>query len=50
MAAKLKPLAKQVIVLTSACSGIGLCTAQLAAQQGARLVLVARNTRGWKRW
>jgi len=45
MAAKLKTLAEQVIVLTGASSGIGLCTAQLAAQQGARLVLIARSTR-----
>jgi len=45
MTAKLKALAEQVIVLTGASSGIGLCTAQLAAQQGARLVLIARSTR-----
>jgi NADP-dependent 3-hydroxy acid dehydrogenase YdfG len=45
MAAKLKTLAEQVIVLTGASSGIGLCTAQLAAQHGARLVLIARSTR-----
>src|SRR4051794_12263111 len=45
MAAKLKALADQVIVLTGASSGIGLCTAQLAAQQGARLVLIASTTR-----
>ena len=45
MEAKLKPLAEQVIVLTGASSGIGLCTAQLAAQQGARLVLIASSTR-----
>ncbi|MES2980319.1 MAG: SDR family oxidoreductase [Pseudomonadota bacterium] len=38
-----KPLRDQVIVLTGASSGIGLCTAQLAAEQGARLVLVARS-------
>ncbi|MEZ2298475.1 SDR family oxidoreductase [Variovorax sp. RCC_210] len=38
-----KPLDQQVIVITGASSGIGLCTAQLAAQQGARLVLVARS-------
>jgi short-subunit dehydrogenase len=38
-----KPLYQQVIVITGASSGIGLCTAQLAAQQGARLVLVARS-------
>lgn len=38
-----KPLHEQVIVLTGASSGIGLCTAQLAASRGARLVLVARS-------
>jgi NADP-dependent 3-hydroxy acid dehydrogenase YdfG len=45
MEATLKPISEQVIVLTGACSGIGLCTAQLAAQRGATLVLVARSTR-----
>jgi NADP-dependent 3-hydroxy acid dehydrogenase YdfG len=45
MAAKLKFLHQQVIVLTGACSAVGLCTAQLAAQRGAKLVLVARSTR-----
>lgn len=44
MAADLLPLSRQVIVLTGAANGIGLCTAQLAAQQGARLVLLARST------
>jgi short-subunit dehydrogenase len=38
-----KQLNEQVIVLTGASSGIGLCTAQLAASRGARLVLVARS-------
>ena len=38
-----RPLDQQVIVITGASSGIGLCTAQLAAQQGASLVLVARS-------
>jgi Short-chain dehydrogenases of various substrate specificities len=45
MTATLKPLAQQVIVLTGACGAIGVCTAQLAAQRGAKLVLVARSVR-----
>ena len=40
---KLKPIGEQVIVLTGATSGIGLTTARMAAKQGARLVLNARN-------
>lgn len=40
---RLKPLREQVIVVTGASSGIGLTTARLAAQQGARLVLAARS-------
>jgi len=43
MATKLKPINEQVIVLTGASSGIGLATAELAANQGARLVLGARS-------
>ncbi|GBG12486.1 short-chain dehydrogenase [Novimethylophilus kurashikiensis] len=39
----LKPLDQQVIVLTGASSGIGLCTALMAARAGARLVLIARS-------
>ncbi len=42
-ALRLKPLSRQTIVLTGATSGIGLATARLAAQRGARLMLVARN-------
>ena len=43
MKVKLKPLAQQTIVITGASSGIGLCTARLAAERGARVVLAARN-------
>ena len=43
MAAKLKPLKDQVIVITGASSGIGLETARRAAAEGARLVLTSRN-------
>ena len=43
MEAKLKPLDQQVIVITGASSGIGLATAQDAAQAGARLVLAGRG-------
>ncbi|MBW4440019.1 MAG: SDR family oxidoreductase [Plectolyngbya sp. WJT66-NPBG17] len=39
----LKPLSRQVVVITGASSGIGLVTARMAAQQGAKLVLAARN-------
>lgn len=43
MAVKLKPLDQQVIVITGASSGIGLCTALMAAEHGAKLVLAARS-------
>jgi short-subunit dehydrogenase len=39
----LRPVPEQVIVLTGASSGIGLVTARMAAAQGAKLVLAARN-------
>ena len=45
MAASLKPLNEQVIVITGASSGIGLCTAESAAKQGAKVVLAARSGR-----
>src|SRR5215203_4978823 len=43
MNVKLKKLSDQVIVITGASSGIGLVTARMAAKDGARLVLNARN-------
>jgi len=43
MSVRLKKIADQVIVITGASSGIGLTTARMAARQGARLVLAARN-------
>ena len=43
MAVKLKPVSEQVIVITGASSGIGLATAKLAAQRGAKLVLASRS-------
>jgi len=45
MPVQLKPLREQVIVITGASSGIGLCTARRAASEGARVVLAARNER-----
>ncbi len=38
-----KPLSEQVIVITGASSGIGLTTAEMAAQAGARVILSSRN-------
>lgn len=43
MTVRLKPLDRQVVVLTGATSGIGLATARLLCHRGARLVLAARN-------
>ncbi len=43
MRVSLRPLHEQVIVITGASSGIGLCTARMAAEQGARIVLGARS-------
>jgi len=43
MSIQLKPVNEQVIVLTGATSGIGLVTARMAAERGAKLVLAARN-------
>lgn len=44
MAIRLKQLGSQVMVITGATSGIGLCTARMAAGKGARLVLAARDS------
>lgn len=43
MTVLLKPVRDQVMVITGASSGIGLVTARLAAQRGARVVMTARN-------
>jgi len=40
---KLKKVSEQTMVITGATSGIGLTTARMAAEKGARLMLVARN-------
>ena len=39
----LKPLSRQVVVLTGSTSGIGLATARLLARRGAKLFMIARN-------
>jgi short-subunit dehydrogenase len=43
MAVQLRKIEEQVMVITGATSGIGLTTARMAAEQGAKLVLTARN-------
>src|SRR5688572_27755919 len=43
MGVKLKKINEQTIVITGATSGIGLTTARMAADRGAKLVLAARN-------
>lgn len=40
---KHKPLKEQVVVVTGASSGIGMTTAEMAAERGARVVLAARS-------
>lgn len=48
MGINLKKLSEQVIVITGATSGIGLTTARMAAERGAKLVLAARNQEALK--
>ena len=48
MAVSLKPVKEQTLVITGASSGIGLTTARVAAEQGARLVLAARSEEALK--
>lgn len=43
MAIRLKPLSQQVMVITGATSGHGLCTARKAAAAGASVMLAARD-------
>lgn len=49
MAIELKKLSDQVVVVTGASSGIGLTTARMAAERGARVVLAARDEEGLRR-
>lgn len=46
MGVKLKRIEDQVVVITGASSGIGLATARMAAERGAKVVLVARDPEG----
>ncbi len=43
MSVNIKKINEQTIIITGATSGIGLTTARMAAEKGAKLVLVARN-------
>jgi len=49
MSVNLKDVQDQTIVITGASSGIGLCTARMAAERGANVVLVARNEEALQR-
>jgi short-subunit dehydrogenase len=44
MSVQLRNIDEQVMVITGATSGIGLTTARMAAESGAKLVLAARNS------
>ena len=46
MGVTLKRIEEQVVVITGASSGIGLATAKMAAERGARVVLAARDADG----
>ncbi len=46
---RLQPIHEQVVVITGASSGIGLCTARMAARRGARVVLAARDADALRR-
>ncbi|PWT93839.1 MAG: hypothetical protein C5B55_03780 [Blastocatellia bacterium] len=48
MRVQLKNIGDQVIVITGASSGIGLATAKMAAEKGAKLVLAARSEEALK--
>jgi short-subunit dehydrogenase len=48
MSVTLKNIEDQTIVITGATSGIGLCTARMAADRGANVVAVARNEEALK--
>lgn len=43
---KLKPVEEQTIVVTGGTSGIGLATAKSAAERGANVIIIARNSEG----
>jgi short-subunit dehydrogenase len=49
MAVQLKKLSDQILVITGASSGIGLTTAKMAAERGAKVVLAARDEEGLRR-
>lgn len=49
MAVQLKNLSDQVLVITGASSGIGLTTAKMAAERGAKVVLTSRDEEGLRK-